>query len=605
MAYTIEQFGAKIKEKYPQYGKYSDRQVGELTLEQYPQYRDKVEPVATTEEIDAAPIVGVDAEQPDNRSYFQRVTDKVGTDIDKRVDRYGEIDARQDTNIAEKSIQKFGQGAGMAANALETVVTEIPGVKQAFKKVGEGINWLATSEYSPIKHLGDLIGESETLQEVVKLYDTDKNFKDTVDGVANIARLGGDIEAAVSGVNYAKNVTSKIIDNVKSMKPPAGPGGGGGTADIIKGHFQESGDVLKSLPTEQLNSMGGIKELIKRTQTNIADGLDGSGFKSEAARIRAIDTSAFNTLDDFQKAINPNGGAAPVAPIPKTPKSPGVIDDIIPTTDRIVNHEITRALDLTQGDVKNISLSTGNEVGEFVAKNNLIGKNLAETTKNIDDFYKKNYEQVRAEIAKVVDPYEASAVPRYTEALTEIQKQIKDVAGLQAANTEVATLLGKKTPTLADVQRVKELMDEHFSLYKATGDVKEGVAKEGLTNIRADLRKFIEDEVKAKTGADIQSLNNNVSTSRSINDAIETRATRGLTRSNISAGDIAVFLTGSAFGGGNPLAGLAAVVVKKIYNSPSFKLRLSKWLDGMSDARKAAIKADLEKGIVPEELKDL
>ena len=192
----------------------------------------------------------------------------------------------------------------------------------------------------------------------------------------------------------------------------------------------------------------------------------------------------------------------------------GVASDVIPTSDRIVNTEINKALDLTQGDVKNISLATGNEVGDFIATNNLIGQTKTQTQKNLNDFYQENYNAVREEIGKVKATYPANTIPRYREALTAIKQKIQDVPGLQKANAEVDALLKNKTPTLSDIQRVKELMDDHFSLYKATGDVSEGVAKQGLSNIRSDIRSFIEQQVKLKTGSDIGLLNNNVQTSR-------------------------------------------------------------------------------------------
>lgn len=160
------------------------------------------------------------------------LTDRVGTDIANRVQKVADIQNRTDTGKLEKSVQIFGQGAGMAANTLEQTAMEIPGVKQVAKGFGAGVNWLATSDISPIKHLGDVIGSNKTLQTAVQLYDTDQNFKDTVDAVANIARLGGDIDSAVNSANFTANVTNKVIKNLKETTPvlspdapPSGPSG--------------------------------------------------------------------------------------------------------------------------------------------------------------------------------------------------------------------------------------------------------------------------------------------------------------------------------------------------------------------------------------------
>ncbi|MCK9371054.1 hypothetical protein M0R04_14175 [Candidatus Dojkabacteria bacterium] len=136
------------------------------------------------------------------------------SDILQRADKVGVIQAR-DSSIPEKAVQTFGQGAGAAANVIEKTAEQIPGVKQTFGAIGSGINWLATSDKSPIKALGNVIGESKALQEAVKLYDTDQNFKDSVDAVANIARLGGDVQLASDAVNLTKNLTSKIKANVE------------------------------------------------------------------------------------------------------------------------------------------------------------------------------------------------------------------------------------------------------------------------------------------------------------------------------------------------------------------------------------------------------
>lgn len=328
----------------------------------------------------------------------------------------------------------------------------------------------------------------------------------------------------------------------------------------------------------------GLDEAGQAVKGGVKAGIEGVG---------DVAKSASGALDSAGKEI----GAA-------TSKITG---ELIPTTDRIVNHQVTRALDLTDGDVKNISQSTGNEVGQFLADKNLIGGNKDETIKMIHDFYTKNYDDVRAEIAKVTTKYSPASVPRYTEALKQIKNVIDGVPGMQEASVEVDNLLNKglkgQKITLNDVQRTKELLDEHFNLYKVTGDVKEGAAKEGLSTIRGDLKNFIEKEVKKNTGTDIAQLNNNVQTARSIEDAVDVRSTRGLATSNIKLGDLGVFGVGSTLG--SPFLGVAAVFAKKIIESPSIRLKIAKFLDAISDARKLRIQSELEKGVIPTEIKTI
>src|SRR3990167_8856436 len=294
------------------------------------------------------------------------------------------------------------------------------------------------------------------------------------------------------------------------------------------------------------------------------------------------------------------GVGSKIAPAGEYAKSFG--KDVIPTSAGIINHQVSKALDFAPSDLSNIAKATGNEVGPWMAENNLIGVNRASTQTLVKDFYKKNYALVRTEIGKVKETYKPGQIPRYTDALKQINTKIENVPGLEKTWVEVSNLLNKKEGiTLLDIQRVKELLDEHFSLYKVTGDVPEVVAKQGLANIRSELKQFIEREVKEKTGSDISKLNNNVSTSVSIDEAITTRAPKGLTRGNLRIVDLGIFGIGWSLGGG-PLSGLALLFGKKLLESPTVRLRIAKYLDEISDARKARIQAELEAGKIPDEL---
>lgn len=279
------------------------------------------------------------------------------------------------------------------------------------------------------------------------------------------------------------------------------------------------------------------------------------------------------------------------------------IRDVSPTYNSVINDQVAKAFELTPGDIKNIKDSTGHNVGDFVASHNLIGDTVEQSHKMLDDFYQSNYKAVRSEIDKVPTTYSQSSVPRYTEALTELQKQITEVPGLQSSSAEVNSLLNKKTITLGDVQRVKELMDDHFNLYKITGDVKEGIAKKGLSNIRSDLRSFIEDQVKQNGGNDISELNNNVSASRGIMKAIEDRAGRANTRNKISLSDLGWFSGGSVIG--TPLLGGALLFAKKVLESPSMRLKIAKFVHGLSEAKQAKIQFELQAGRVPPEINNI
>lgn len=230
--------------------------------------------------------------------------DGLKEDLNTRVERTGDILNRKDTSIAEKGVQLFGQGAGLASNVIEKTVEQVPGVKQAIGALGSGINWLATSEMSPIKHLGDVIGSSKGLQEIVNLYDTDPNFKDSVDAVANIARLGGNVQLAeesqylsADSVNFTKNVTNKIIDKTKSMVPPPPSGPSKPITPIL--------DVSKMVPesTAIMNRVARLKPTDFTKFEKMAGKTPGE-YLTETGNFGPPDKIITNEASKFVKSMN-------------------------------------------------------------------------------------------------------------------------------------------------------------------------------------------------------------------------------------------------------------------------------------------------------------
>jgi hypothetical protein len=203
--------------------------------------------VTSSEQVNSLGVNGLSAvasEPKPEGNYFSRVGGDIKADALRRADRVGAIQKRTDTGIVEKGLQTFGQGAGLAANAIEKTVTELPVVKPVLEGLGAGIKWL--SESWPIKQIGDVIGSNKTVQEVITLYDTDPNFKDTVDAVANTARLTADVSAVAKIAELTKHAVKKIQNKFSTKLADAEKGfvEGGTTANDIKMHdnYIKSGD---------------------------------------------------------------------------------------------------------------------------------------------------------------------------------------------------------------------------------------------------------------------------------------------------------------------------------------------------------------------------
>lgn len=437
-------------------------------------------------------------------------------------------------------------------------------------------------------------------------------------GIADAAK--GGFNKIVQGVNEAKPIggqglggfatgVGKILGGATEVATsPIAPAVGAAISPVINAAadkisntplFQGYGKDTVSMGNQELapeKITGAIGDYANAAGV-IAGGVEGSLRRSA----RAAKVPEAQVPKPPPSGADPAGPAATIASRTRG-MATNVVNDILPAAQRSINHQVAKAFDLTPGDLNNIFRSTGNDVGEWISKHNLIGDNVKSTEANLQNFFKQNYDSVRSEIAKDKTVYAQYQIPRFVDALNQIKQKVAGVPGLEKVHNEVQNLLIKPKLKLEDVQRVKELMDKHFSLYKVTGDVGESVAKEGLANMRHDLQSFIENKVEKNTGADIRDMNRNVATSRSITEAITTRSQRGLTRAHLTWRDVATGFVASQFGG--PLVGLSAVVLKKIAFSPTMRLRTARYLDQFSDFQRAKIKAQLQKGQVPKELED-
>lgn len=257
-----------------------------------------------------------------------------------------------------------------------------------------------------------------------------------------------------------------------------------------------------------------------------------------------------------------------------------IVGEAAPTPGRFAEGQIVKALDLTQGDVRRITEKTGNEVADFVSRNRLLRETPEETASALTTFNRTQYDLVRSEVARVTNVYEATTVPRVTDALTSVKNIVDDVPGLEDVAVEVNRLLGQESYTLSDVQRVKELLDANTNIFTRSGDVKEAAKAQGLANVRSEIRSFIETEVSKATDGqtNINRLNNDVATARELSDAIETRATRDLTRNYQPL--TSTLLGGAAFAGtGDIFVALGVAGISKMAQTPSFRIALARVLN--------------------------
>lgn len=231
-----------------------------------------------------------EVQKPNDNSF----TNEIKSDLNTRVERTGNILSRPDSSILEKSVQVFGQGAGLGSNIIEKTVEQIPGVKQASRAIGKGIEWL--SQTTPIKYIGGKIGDSKLLQELTTLYDTDKNFRDSVDAVANVVRLGGDIEGTKQAVDFTKNVMSRVNNLIDR--------GATKSVDALNKLSQKIGAGFDETPSNIMNRVARLNPSDAQKFEKLSGGKTHGEYLAETGNFGTPDEIITKEAQKFSRSIS-------------------------------------------------------------------------------------------------------------------------------------------------------------------------------------------------------------------------------------------------------------------------------------------------------------
>lgn len=338
--------------------------------------------------------------------------------------------------------------------------------------------------------------------------------------------------------------------------------------------------------TDRYGSMDKLKETVIEDPVGVLADLasvlsGGAAITSKVGDITKIAeiSNAANKLSKVSQAVEPinaiTKSAGKIKDVAQNSFVGRVAGDVVKNVSDIQKENVVKALDLTPGDLTKIKDLTGNDITEFIVKNDLLKSSPEEIANALKEKRASTKELRNSEIAKDSTTYTPEQVPGVVKGLDTILEGVDGVAGLETVADEIRNLRSKTNFTLEDVQKAKDLIDDNSDIYSKIGDTKSSSTARGLDNIRSGIKTFIEDEVtKATQGAtDIKQLNNDIQTSYAIEDAINTRSTRDLTRQKISLSDnIVLFGGGATF---NPAVGVGLYLGKKIIESPSFRLAFS------------------------------
>jgi hypothetical protein len=309
-----------------------------------------------------------------------------------------------------------------------------------------------------------------------------------------------------------------------------------------------------------------------------------------------------NTLSKVGQATEPTTVLKKAINATKDSTVGKIASDVLPTSSKIINGQVVKALELTPGDLATIHKKTGNDPAQYIVDQKLLKSTPEETSQALADARDVKKAEVRSEVSKVANVYD-DTVPQVTQAkqaLKTMLGDLKDVPGRESDISEITGLIGKKEFNLSDLQRTKELMDDNFNIYSRAGDVRSSNLARGLDNIRGEIKSFIEDQVTSNTNGtvDIRKLNNEVQTNYALQEAIENRALRGQSRQYFTVFD--GMLGTGAYATVGPYAALGLIVGKKLAESPTVRLLVARGLSKLKPSYIGNIVKEIQAGNLSE-----
>lgn len=197
--FTIEEFGQSVKLKYPQYSGLSDQEIGEKTLQKFPEYQTRIK--ADTGFIADIKSIGTGIKESANRRVdnFQDI---------QRAEQAGEQDA------GRSLLQKIGQGAGFASDILgETFIGAVKALtpQSIQEPVGEAIQ-------TGVQKLA----ETETAKKIADYYaNLEPEKQRDLDAFLGVVSLGTDLAGGAllkkplqKGVKQVIDKSGRVIDVV-------------------------------------------------------------------------------------------------------------------------------------------------------------------------------------------------------------------------------------------------------------------------------------------------------------------------------------------------------------------------------------------------------
>lgn len=387
--------------------------------------------------------------------------------------------------------------------------------------------------------------------------------------------------------------------------------------------FERSFDAMTDFFADRYGGVERIGETVERDPAGFLADLStfvtgGAGAAKSLAKVGAKSVKSASVSGKISKGAQVAQDIANYIE-PTTLATKATFKAIGSLTDKIARRQAREFLGVSPAQARNLSKKTflgappEKAYLELGVAKRLAIKGKAPTIGNVKDELDTIWQESKAKVDNMLaDAEKKINRGMFPKAVPQVLRQVIDQfdtiptqnlsrESLQTIR-EASTYLNKfnaKGLQLTEINEVKRLLDDVTNVYKKSGEPKDQIKARNFSQLRGELRKFIEDGAKRVGYPQVRLQNNTTAFSKELSNIVTDAINASGKRGRIIETMVGIYGAGSALSSGS-LAPLAQALVIiggfEVMQTPVFRNTMAAVLNAFSDKEIASIERAIQTG---------
>lgn len=263
-------------------------------------------------------------------------------------------------------------------------------------------------------------------------------------------------------------------------------------------------------------------------------------------------------------------------------------ETVAPKVDAAALTQMQKAIELNPTDIRRIKKPNvaGKDPAEWLLEKGFKGSQDS-IISDLDEFWTNSKSEVDAGLKEIDVRIPAEEAVSAQNTLKVLKDTFEGTIGNEKLVERIDAELAKPDYSLDELNEIKRLADNELSIFKTTGDIKQGATARGLFNVRDELKTLIEDKAAENGFDNVRDLNKDTQVAYEISESMKKRldVKSKLPELGLRDGILAV----GGFATGGALTAVGAVVAKKVIESAAFRTHLAQILKSLTKEKKAEL----------------